>query len=106
MAWEGQQAVREEQGSPTEKLTLLKGGGTGEGRGGAGGPGGGRPKDGAKKAKEGDRGVSGIARQGAQIHWKKRQLHRGTWLGLLQSSRGGQAGRFGGSMGRGQRGGE
>ena len=71
--------MREEQGSPTEKLTLLEGGGTGEGRGGAGGPGGGRPKEGAKKAKEGDRGVSGIARQGAQIQ---------------------------GSMGRGQRGGE
>ena len=37
MAWEGQQAVREEQGSPTEKLTLLEGGGNGGWKGRRGG---------------------------------------------------------------------
>ena len=41
MPWVSQQAVREEQGSPTEKLTLLEGGGRGGG--------GGRGKLGGKK---------------------------------------------------------
>ena len=102
MAWEGQQAVREEQGSPTEKLTM-EGGRNGGWRGawvGAGGGGLGGGGLGKICAKLG--GGHGRKCKGGQIHWKKRNFTVGPWGSSRGSHRGvcgGQAGWFGGSLG-------
>ena len=93
--------MREEQGSPTEKLTLLKGGGTGEGRGAErGGPGGGRPKEGAKKAKGRGQGRKWNCPTGSPNPLEKAKASLWDLVGAKPEFTGG----FGGSMGRGQRG--